>query len=117
MIAQALSISNAGATKLIDRLVKRGWVDREPRCEDRRERRLTLTERGLILLRMSIEAGTQAMDKVVMRMTEKDLAAMTQGTRTFLHAAADQATELGQVCLRCGWQHDSTCAGAELFMK
>jgi len=117
MIARALSISNAAATKLIDRMVKKGWVRKEPCFEDRRERRLALTGQGEAMLRISIDEGLQAVDKVVSHMVATDLAAMAQGTYAFLHSAAEQGTDLEQVCLRCGRQHESTCPGADLFRQ
>jgi len=48
-LAQMLSVTAPNITVWIDRLVRRGWVERQPSATDRRERRLHATAEGAAL--------------------------------------------------------------------
>jgi DNA-binding MarR family transcriptional regulator len=45
-LGRRMSITKQAASKVIDTLMERGWVDREPDPEDGRRKRLTVTEAG-----------------------------------------------------------------------
>lgn len=49
-LGDVLALTSSGATRLVDRLVKAGWVARSP-GGDARQRRLRLTEEGLAVAR------------------------------------------------------------------
>lgn len=49
-LSELLSISPSGVTRLVDRLVRRGWVAREQPPDNRRTVRAVLTEEGLRVL-------------------------------------------------------------------
>lgn len=55
-----LGVSKQAAGALVDTLVNRGYLSREPDPEDRRRLRIALTERG----QMAAEEGRKAVDSV-----------------------------------------------------
>ena len=116
-VAGALAISNAAATKLIDRLVRKELVDRAQGIDDRRERRLVLTGLGTGLLLAVVDAGERKVDEVMTRISEGDRAVLRRGAEAFLAAAIRTPTALQRICLRCGREHERDCPGDELFRR
>lgn len=66
-IAADFGISRQAASKLVDTLVVRGYLEREVDPDDRRRMRLTLTERG----HAAAEAGWEATDRIDRELEEK----------------------------------------------
>lgn len=58
-LARHLGITKQGAAQLIAHLVERGYVERQPDPEDRRARRLVLTEHGWACTRAAEEAAAE----------------------------------------------------------
>ena len=114
-IAEALTVSNAAATKLADRLVRKGLVARVEGAVDRRERRLTLTGKGKSLLTSETEMGERRMEEVLARLAEADQKHLRRGLEAYLAAALRAPEEIQRVCLRCGKQHERDCPGEDLF--
>lgn len=114
-VAEALAISNAAATKLVDRLVKKGLAARVEDEIDRRERRLSLTERGLALFSSSTEEGERRMAEILGRLSERDRVHLRLALHAFLAAAFDEPTQVQKVCLRCGREHERDCPGEDLY--
>jgi DNA-binding MarR family transcriptional regulator len=66
-IAADFGISKQAASKLVDTLVVRGYVERETDPDDRRRMRLTLTDRG----HAAAEASWEATDRIDRELEEK----------------------------------------------
>ncbi len=115
--AQALGISNAAATKLIDRLVKKGLVSRVEDPTDRRERRLGLTERGVGVFAVISEAGSEQIALTLSRLSHRDRTALRQGLRAFLAATLADPAAVRRVCLHCGREHEPDCPGEGLYRQ
>ncbi len=49
-VAELLEVHASNATRLVDRMVERGWMERQADPLDRRQRRLTLTAEGRALV-------------------------------------------------------------------
>ena len=60
-IAAFLGVSNAAASKAVDRLVRRGLVERIESTDDRRATRLSLTVKGTFLLKRYEDAQTRVL--------------------------------------------------------
>jgi DNA-binding MarR family transcriptional regulator len=58
-LSNKLGITLAAVSQLVDHLVKRGYVDRKVDLQDRRTKRLSLTEKGLLTMK---EANAHATD-------------------------------------------------------
>lgn len=56
-VASQLEVSNVTASRIIDKLEERGWIDRRPHPEDRRARQLYLTPAATPMLHLLSEIG------------------------------------------------------------
>jgi DNA-binding MarR family transcriptional regulator len=90
-LAEEMNITLPSATSLVDRLVKSGWVERQPDADDRRIIRLSVTEAGRHLC-MEMKAERARVYKFLLdAMPESDLLTL-QRIFTDLHTtlAADK---------------------------
>jgi len=116
-MAEALGVSNAAATKLVDRLVGRKLVARLEGPIDRRERRLVLTPRGREVLTAAMKAGPGRIEEALARMKEEDRAAFRQGLEAFLRVALKEPELVKRVCLKCGYEHVADCLGERIYRE
>jgi DNA-binding MarR family transcriptional regulator len=86
-LASALGMILSSASRLCDRLVAAGMLEREPGRLDRREISLSLTVVGHRLLEDLREDRRERLDRTLTRMSSADRAALLRGLRAF--AAAD----------------------------
>ncbi|MGC4105090.1 MAG: winged helix DNA-binding protein [Thermomicrobiales bacterium] len=82
-------ISRQHGTQLIDTLVERGYIVREPDPDDRRRMRVALTERG----RAAAEAVRTAIDGLNAALAESVTPEQLEASRTVLAALIDLAPE------------------------
>lgn len=73
-LARALGLSKANATGLVDRLVKKGLVDRRHSEEDRRVVLVRLTKTGAGVARRLAAAQRRGLAQMMRRVPEKNLA-------------------------------------------
>ncbi len=73
-LARFLGLTKANATGLVDRLVKRGLVVREPGVDDRRVVRVHLTRSGVCTARRLAAVQRQGLVRMMRRIPEKRLA-------------------------------------------
>jgi len=83
-LAAHLGVTKQAAAQLVDHLVKRGYLRREPDPTDRRARLLVLTERG----RACTAAADQAAGDVVQHWRNQLPAAQFEQLQQALHAIA-----------------------------
>ena len=60
-VAEHLGVTKQSASQLVDQLVQRGYVTREPHPHDARARLLALTARGVACTRAADRAASEAM--------------------------------------------------------
>lgn len=77
-IARHLRISSASTTKLLDRLVESGHVERRPHTSDRRARVVVLTDAARAAFFRVFGARLQAMRAVATRYDDADLAVIAR---------------------------------------
>lgn len=58
-IGDQLGVTNAAASQAVDRLVQLGLIERTEDPEDRRAKRLSLTQKGCALIEKGVEARSQ----------------------------------------------------------
>lgn len=80
-LAEALGVSVATMSGLVDRLVEHGMVRRSDDPADRRVRRLGVTELGRDSLRSLLSSSNTMPPAVLDRLPDDDLRALVQGLR------------------------------------
>jgi MarR family transcriptional regulator, organic hydroperoxide resistance regulator len=102
--AGALSLNQLGAlliaegghpSRLVDRLVSAGWVERQEAADDRRRVTLRLTDSGAMLHAQAIQRTAPVFDRFAERLGGEDVAATCAALAAFL-----DDTELAEVVKR-----------------
>ena len=108
-VADFLAVSNAAASKAVDRLVKRQLVRRTEAAADRRAVELSLTTEGRTLLAQYEAATNQVLKDVFGHLPQDQL----QNTAEFLDQLSTRMVKEGRtregVCLRCGIHFRDRC--------
>ena len=92
-LAEALDVSVASATGIIDRMEQRGLVERGPSADDRRVVLVRPTPAGLAVF-SDLDAQRRAsITKILERLTDDELAAFLKGLRAMSVARAAVAGE------------------------
>ena len=86
-VASALRIHLSTASRLCDRLVQTGLLDRRDRPEDRRQLQLTLTEQGRGLLGSITEHRRSVFARILERLDPGEGAALAEALERFVDAA------------------------------
>jgi DNA-binding MarR family transcriptional regulator len=85
-LAELLGVTQSGVTRLVDRLIGRGWVEREQPADNRRVMYARLTREGRAVLAATRKAYFSALRKeLTARLADKDIAALTNLTAQFLN--------------------------------
>ena len=87
--ARALALSPAGASQLIERMVRQGWVERLDDPVDRRVRRVHLTETGRQLVTESITARNEWITRFAKRLTADEQGQVAQAFRVLAEKIED----------------------------
>lgn len=108
-VADFLAVSNAAASKAVDRLVRRGLVRRTEAASDRRAVELSLTPEGRTLLAQYEAATNQVLKEVFGTLPAERL----QETADFLDQLSTRMVKDGRtregICLRCGIHFRDRC--------
>ena len=108
-LAQFMGVSTAAASRAVDRLVKRGLLNREEAADDRRAVQLSLTQEGTELL----ERYDQAAEIALRGAFESLSSAQLQETGDLLDQLSVKLVERGNgsdtMCFRCGIHFRDRC--------
>jgi DNA-binding MarR family transcriptional regulator len=85
-LAEAMDVSDASATGIVDRMEKRGLVERRHGTDDRRVVLVHATEAGAQVFRDMAEHRRSVLSRVLAELTEDEMAALLVGMRA-IHAA------------------------------
>lgn len=88
-VAAALDVHLSSASRICDRLVQAGLLDRRDLPEDRRHVELTLTPAGQRLLASVNDHRRDVFTRILRRMAAADRAALTQALSEFVAAASE----------------------------
>jgi len=114
-VAEFMGVTNAAASRAIDRLVQRGLVDRTVAPRDRRAVELSLTEEGQDLLDRVMVASDDRLMQALGEYTVERLMEASELLEAFAIRLleADGATE--RTCLRCGVHFREGCAMRQML--
>lgn len=97
-LADALGIHPSTATRLCDRLIVKGFIDRKTSVESRREVTLALSDSGRALVRAETARRRRAIRRIVARLDVETQLEIVEALGALAEAAAevtDQAWKLG----------------------
>lgn len=89
VLAAELRLSQSATSRLVDRLVDNGLVDRTAAPDSRREIRISATAEGQKITRRVLQRRQQAIDDVVQTMDPDDVRQLLAGLAAFAAAASD----------------------------
>ncbi len=101
-VAEFLGVTNAAASRAIDRLVQRGLLDRTVSKEDRRAVDLSLTAEGETLLEEFRRVRNRELLRVLGDVEEDKLRAVTALLDELSVRLAELESDPEERCLRCG---------------
>jgi DNA-binding MarR family transcriptional regulator len=96
-VATALHVHLSTSSRLCDRLVQAGLLDRRDRPDDRRQLQLMLTHEGQNLLNKITEHRRKVFTRILRRLDPADNAALAQSLQGFIEAAHDYDAGLSLV--------------------
>jgi DNA-binding MarR family transcriptional regulator len=100
--ATCLGISDAAASKLVDRLVRHGFLRRTEAADDRRVAELSLTERGRQLLRAYFEARDRRLERLLGEVSSEELERHADFLDRLSVGIRKQDKQQEGICLHCG---------------
>lgn len=77
-IGEDLQVSSAAASQMLERLVQQGFIERSENPEDRRGKRLSLTEKGQKLLQESIYARQRWIEDLYNSLSPEEMKASAE---------------------------------------
>jgi DNA-binding MarR family transcriptional regulator len=92
-LAEALDVSVASATGIIDRMEQRGLIERGQQADDRRVVLVRATPAGLAVFSELDEQRRASITRILERLTDDELAAFLKGLRAMGAARAAVASE------------------------
>jgi len=93
-LARFLGLSKANASGLVDRLVKKGLLDREHGVEDRRVVFVRLTPKGQTVARGLAKVQRQGLAQMMRRIPEKNLGVFMETLEQMAMGMAEQQKDL-----------------------
>lgn len=71
-IGKILNVDNSTITRMVDRLEKKGLIQRIADPKDRRSFLLDLTEKGLLVVQQALPLGKNAMDQLLQSLSKEE---------------------------------------------
>ena len=102
-VAAFLGISNAAASKAVDRLVKKKLLQRTEFAQDRRAVRLSLTDAGSRMIQQYDDLKSRSLPKIFTSVSPAMLKSVAQVLDSLSLALLERAPEKARAtCLQCG---------------
>jgi DNA-binding MarR family transcriptional regulator len=92
-LADALDVSVASATGIVDRIERRGLVERRPDPDDRRMVVVHLLDHGREIFQQLAQHRREGLTRLLARLTDDELSALLTGLRALRAARKAVATE------------------------
>ena len=99
-LGEVLALTSSGATRLVDRLVAAGWVERSP-GGDTRERRLRLTERGEVVARSVVRARNEVLIECVAPLDDRARRQLEHALELMVGASTHALPAAMRTCRLC----------------
>lgn len=87
-ISDELGVTHAASSQMLDRLVQQGYVMRHENPQDRRNKRIVLTQKGEMILRESTQASQQWLGALFERLTVEEAMTIMAGMNILMERAA-----------------------------
>jgi len=108
-LAQFMGVSTAAASRAVDRLVRRGLIDRAEARDDRRAVQLSLTDAGCDLITRYNEAANAALKHVFASLSQDEMQQASDLLDRLSIGLVAQANDADEVCFRCGIHFRERC--------
>jgi len=112
-----LGVSNAAASKAVDKLVRRKLLRRAEGQPDRREIRLSLTEASRRLLLAYEEKKERKLAKIFRQFPPEELKRTARLLDRLSADLVDHNTKPDEVCLQCGIYYRNRCLVRQLLRR
>jgi DNA-binding MarR family transcriptional regulator len=116
-VASFLGVSNAAASKAIDKLVRRRLIRRFRTNRDRRESRLSVTRTGRRQITACEELRNRRVRDLAKQFSVKELRSLPELLDRLAAAMTDHNTRPGEVCTQCGVHYRSHCTYGQLCRR
>jgi DNA-binding MarR family transcriptional regulator len=111
--ARFLKISNAAASKAVDKLVRRRLLRRSEKEADRRVSQLSLTETGRKLLETYETARNERAEKIFAQFSQEELHQTSALLERLAAAIVLSSPVAEEMCMQCEIYYRDTCKFAE----
>jgi len=108
-VAHFLGVSTAAASRAVDRLVRRGLIDRAAAEADRRAVHLSLTEKGQTLLQRYDEAAGPALERIFADLPREQMRQVGELLDRLSVNIVDRGNGHDDICFRCGIHFRDRC--------
>ena len=108
-IAGGLGISQPAATMLVDRMTRKGFLERHPGRTDRRQTEVSLAAHGTELLDRIEAERAKRLAEIVKQMDRPEREQFVESLERFVEAALEIDRSPNEACLRCGTEHHEDC--------
>ncbi|MCW5934949.1 MAG: MarR family transcriptional regulator [Fimbriimonadia bacterium] len=109
-MADGLGISYPSATNMVNRLEKKGWIERIPNPRDRRQVGIKITESGAQLVHQIDQERKHRFAAILTKMEPEERHAFINGLRAFIRTGMENdILPPDEICLHCGTQQDPLC--------
>jgi DNA-binding MarR family transcriptional regulator len=112
-IANILLISRAAASKNIDKLVRQKLVNRKITLEDRRVMEVTLTDKGLAIIKKYEKVRFEKQNAALAQFKEKDKSRFLSLLRSYVQNCVAQEKNIDFICLQCNGVIGEQCSFAK----
>ncbi len=108
-IASFFGVSQAAASKTIDKMVRLGLVGREVSPEDRRAISLSLTSRGRHVIKKYEDLKEESVKEVLSHLDPDELETLTRGLEKVGHLIFEKEPNVADVCMKCSAYNVDRC--------
>jgi MarR family 2-MHQ and catechol resistance regulon transcriptional repressor len=116
-VASFLRVSNAAASKAVDRLVRRGLLRRTEDQRDRRVVHLRLTQAGLRLLTAYESARQRKLQSIFVQFPPEELRRASELLDRLSADIVDHTSNPEELCLKCGIYFRERCLVRQLVPR
>jgi DNA-binding MarR family transcriptional regulator len=116
-VAAFLGVSNAAASKAVDKLVRQGLLVREEAQRDRRAIQLSLTASSRRVLAAYDAAKARKLDSVFRQFSPQDLQRTADLLDRLSAGIVNHTAQAEELCLQCGIYYRKKCLVRELIRR
>jgi DNA-binding MarR family transcriptional regulator len=109
-IAAFLGVSNAAASKAVDRLARRDLIERIESADDRRATQLSLTVKGTFLLKRYEDVQNRVLEGLFRQFMPEDFIETAELLDQLSADLVDRESGPRELCFRCGIYFRDKCA-------